>query len=126
MNPNIAFERKPGPITIAGKEISRMNALKSGRYSKILGEVKCCICKKKEQCPYFEQNAKCSLPNNIIERMDIDNIDSVSELINLYKLSIAKGVQSAFFDEKDSVKWFALATRQLEVLNKIYGSEIND
>ena len=115
-----------GPITIEGKEISRMNALKSGKYSKILGEVQCRICKKKEQCPYFDESAKCSMPSKLIEKMDIDNIDTVSELMDLYKLSIAKGLQSAFFDEKDSVKWFALATKQLEVVYKMFGREIND
>jgi hypothetical protein len=118
MNPNIANERKTGPVTLEGKLNSRMNALKTGQYSKILGEVRCNICKKKSECPYYQQDAKCSMPSELVDEMRINWIDTVSESIELYKLCIAKGLRSAYFDEKDSVKWFNLATKQLELIHK--------
>jgi hypothetical protein len=118
MNKNIAFERKTGPITQEGKAISRMNALKTGHYSKILGEVRCNICKKRHECPYFQADAKCSMPSELVGEMQINRLDTISESMEIYKLSIAKGLRSAYFDEKDSVKWFNLATKQLEIIHK--------
>ncbi len=119
MNLNIANELKTGPRTEEGKAITRLNALKTGRYSKLLNELNCNVCKRKSYCTYFKENSNCSLRGEIAQNILIDNLDSVSELAELYKLSITKGVEGMIFETNDSVKWFNLAVKQLELIDKM-------
>ena len=119
MNLNIANELKTGPVTDEGKSVSRLNALKSGRYSRLLHELKCNVCKRRTNCSYFKQDSTCSLRGEIAKSIMIENLDSVSELAEMYKLSITKGVEGLVFETSDSVKWFNLATKQLELIEKM-------
>ena len=119
MNPNIANERKTGPLTEMGKEKSRLNGLKTGHYSKLVAELSCNFCKRSKQCEFYQADGKCSLRGKIVKQVLLENLDATEEMKRLYVLSLGKFLESLYFDAADANQWANTATKQLEALNKI-------
>lgn len=119
MNPNIATERKTGPVTKQGKERTRLNALKTGKYSKLLSELECNSCKRKDYCKYYRENSNCTLRNNIAKSILINNLNISKELKENYKITLSKAIESLMFDSQEAIKWMNLVTKQLETMNKL-------
>jgi len=116
MNPNIANEIKTGPRTPEGKAISRLNALKTGEYSKLLKGVECNYCKRKEKCEYFKEDAKCSVQGKIVDSIFTNYLDVFNESKRLYKLFLSKALFELEFESASADKWFELARRQLQLM----------
>ncbi len=113
---NIGNERKTGPVTVAGKSVSRMNALKSGQYSKILNCMNCDFCKKKENCQFFEEGSDCSLQEKIEKSIFTNYISVFDEAKRLYKMFLAKGMFEMQMGSETADKWFHLADKQLRIM----------
>lgn len=126
MNFDIANELKTGPKTEEGKAISRLNAIKTGRYSKLLNELNCNICKRKNICQFYKENSACTIRGEISKSILVENLDSVSELTELYRIALSKGIEASLFDSVESVKWFNLATKHLELIDKMMNQPKKD
>jgi len=119
MNPNIANERKTGPLTEMGKEKSRLNGLKTGHYSKLVAELSCDFCKRSKQCEFYQSGSKCSLRGKIVKQVLLENLDAAAEMKRLYALSLGKFLESLYFDAADANQWGNTAAKQLESWHKL-------
>ncbi len=119
MNENIAQERKPGPVTEEGKARARLNALKDGKYSKLLSQLKCDICKRKEVCPYFSPGQACSLRGEISKTIMVENLDIYQEAKQLYELAMTRAIESVLFGKKDADEKIEKAGKMLDRLREM-------
>ena len=123
MNPNIANEPKTGPTTQEGKSICRLNALKTGKYSELLNELKCDYCKRRDFCQFSKNGEKCSLRGEISKAILIDQLDINKETKELYQLCLANALWELMLNKKTASNWIELASRQL---NRLVDTKTNE
>jgi len=119
MNLNIANELKTGPRTEEGKEITRLNALKDGKYSKLLRQLNCNQCKRKGYCNNFKEGSNCTIRGEITKTILTENLDIYQESKELYTLALTNALESMMFNKKDSCEKLEYAGKMLDRIVKI-------